>query len=148
MAAAALVLPNVAGYAFDVSPDLSDGPTRERLSLSAIKGFLRIMEKWGIKDPDARQLLGGLSSGSYYGLKKEPRHRTLDQDTLTRISLLVGIFKALNILYSPALADAWMTLPNRNPMFRGMSPLAYMMQRGQPGMLHVRQLLDARRGGQ
>jgi Antitoxin Xre/MbcA/ParS C-terminal toxin-binding domain len=146
--AAALVLPNVAGYAFDVSPNLSDAATRERLSLSAIKGFLRIMEKWEIKDPDARQLLGGLSSGSYYGLKKEPKHRTLDQDTLTRISLLVGIFKALNILYSPALADAWMTLPNRNPMFRGMSPLAYMIQRGQPGMLHVRQLLDARRGGQ
>jgi len=93
-------------------------------------------------------LLGGISSGSYYGLKKEPKHRTLDQDTLTRISLLVGIFKALNILYSPALADAWIALPNRNPMFRGLSPLAYMIQRGQPGMLHVRQLLDARRGAQ
>lgn len=146
--AAALVLPHIVGYALDASPDLSHPPTRVRLSPSAIKGFLRIMEKWAIKDPDARQLLGGLSSGSYYGLKKEPKHRTLDQDTLTRISLLVGIFKALNILYSPALADAWITLPNRNPMFRGMSPLAYMIQRGQPGMLHVRQLLDARRGGQ
>jgi hypothetical protein len=146
--AAALVLPHIVGYSLDASPDLSQPPTRVRLSPAAIKGFLRIMEKWGIKDPDARQLLGGLSSGSYYGLKKEPKHRTLDQDTLTRISLLVGIFKALNILYSPALADAWITLPNRNPMFRGVSPLAYMIQRGQPGMLHVRQLLDARRGGQ
>ena len=146
--AAALVVPNIVGYAFDVSPDLSYSPTRERLSPAAIKGFLRIMEKWGVKDPDARQLLGGLSSGSYYGFKKEPKHRTLDQDTLTRISLLLGIFKALNILYSEALADAWMKLPNRNPMFRGMSPLAYIIQRGQPGMLHVRQLLDARRGGQ
>lgn len=146
--AAALVLPNVIGYALDASPDLSHAVTRERLSASAIKGFLRIMKKWGVKDPDARQLLGGLSSGSYYGLKKEPKHRTLDQDTLTRISLLVGIFKALNILYSEALADAWITLPNSNPMFRGISPLAYMIQRGQPGMLHVRQLLDARRGGQ
>lgn len=146
--AAALVLPHIVGYALDASPDLSHPPTRVRLSPAAIKGFLRIMEKWAIKDPDARQLLGGLSSGSYYGLKKEPKHRTLDQDTLTRISLLVGIFKALNILYSPALADAWITLPNRNPMFKGMSPLAYMIQRGQPGMLHVRQLLDARRGGQ
>lgn len=146
--AAALVLPNVVGYAFDASPDLSHAATRERLSASAIKGFLRIMHRWGVKDSDARQLLGGLSSGSYYGLKKEPKHRTLDQDTLTRISLLVGIFKALNILFSEALADAWITLPNRNPMFRGVSPLAYMIQRGQPGMLHVRQLLDARRGGQ
>ena len=79
---------------------------------------------------------------------RRSRTRTLDQDALTRISLLVGIFKALNILYSPALADAWISLPNRNAMFRGESPLAYMIQRGQPGMVHVRQLLDARRGGQ
>ncbi len=146
--AAALVVPNIVGYALDTTPDLSNVHTRERLSPAAIKGFLRIVEKWGIKDPDARHLLGGLSSGSYYGWKKEPKNRTLDQDTLTRISLLIGIFKALNILYSKALADAWMTLPNRNPMFRGMSPVAYIIQRGQPGMLHVRQLLDGRRGGQ
>jgi hypothetical protein len=145
--AAALVLPSIAGYAFDASPDLSSAATRERLSPAAIKGFLRIMERWGVKDPDARHLLGGISSGSYYGWKKQPK-RTLDQDGLTRISLLLGIFKALNILYSEKLADAWITLPNRNPMFRGTTPLAYMIQRGQPGMLHVRQLLDARRGGQ
>jgi uncharacterized protein (DUF2384 family) len=143
--AAALVLPNVAGYAFDTSPDLSNAATRQRLSPAAIQGFLQIMEKWGIKDPDARQLLGGISAGSYYNWKKQPKR--LDQDTLIRISLLIGIFKALNILYSEALADAWITLPNRNPMFRGQSPLAYMIERGQPGMLLVRQVLDARRGG-
>jgi hypothetical protein len=145
--AAALVLPSIAGYAFDVSPDLSHAATRQRLSPAAAKGFLRIMERWGIKDPDARQLLGGISSGSYYAWKKQPK-RILDQDALIRISLLLGIFKALNILYSEVLADAWITLPNRNPMFRGASPLTYMIQRGQPGMVHVRQLLDARRGGQ
>jgi len=144
--AAALVLPNVAGYLFDTSPDLSKAEARQRLSPAAVKGFLKIMDKWSIKDPDARQLLGGISSGSYYSWKKQPK-RVLDQDTLIRISLLIGIFKALNILYSEALADAWITLPNRNPMFHGQSPLAYMIERGQPGMLLVRQLLDARRGG-
>ena len=140
------MLPTIAGYAFDISPDLSDPRVRERLSPAATKGFLRIMDKWAVKDPDARQLLGGISTGSYYSLKKQPR-RTLDQDALTRVSLLIGIFKALNILYSKSLADAWITLPNKNPMFRGATPLAYMIQRGQPGMLNVRQLLDARRGG-
>ena len=104
------------------------------------------MEKWKLRDPDARELLGGMSTGSFYALKKEPR--TLDQDKLTRVSLILGIFKALNILYSPKLADAWVTLPNSNPIFRGLTPVAYMIQRGQPGMLSVRQLLDARRGGQ
>ena len=146
--ATAVVLPTAAGYAFDISPDLSDIRTRSRLSRSARRGFLRIMEKWGIKDQDARLLLGGISSGSYYAWKKTPAQRTLDQDTLTRISLLIGTFKALNILYSKALADAWITLPNRNAMFRGASPLSYMVQRGQPGMVAVRQMLDARRGGQ
>jgi hypothetical protein len=146
--ATALVIPHAAGYAFDTSANLSDPATRARLSRTAIKGFLRIMDHWGIKDPDARQLLGGISSGSYYSLKKDPIHRTLDQDTLIRISLLIGIFKALNILYSKSLADAWISLPNRNPMFRGTSPVAYMVQRGQPGMISVRQMLDARRGGQ
>lgn len=145
--AAALVLPSIAGYAFDTSPDLSAAATRARLSPAAIEGFLRIMERWGIRDPDARQLLGGISSGSYYAWKKQPK-RVLDQDALVRISLLLGIFKALNILYSEALADAWVTLPNRNPIFRGATPLAYMIQRGQPGMVDLRKMLDARRGGQ
>jgi len=146
--AASLVLPNVPGYSSESAADLSDPATRRRLSPAAVKGFLGIMEKWNLRDPEARQLLGGMSSGSFYALKKEPAGRTLDQDTLTRISLLVGIFKALNILYSPKLADAWVMLPNSNPIFRGLTPIAYMIQRGQPGMLCVRQLLDARRGGQ
>lgn len=146
--AASLALPNVPGYRSESSADLSDPSTRRRLSPGAVKGYLAIMEKWDLRDPEARQLLGGMSTGSFYALKKAPGGRTLDQDTLTRISLLVGIFKALNILYSPKLADAWVTLPNSNPIFRGLTPVAYMIQRGQPGMLNVRQLLDARRGGQ
>jgi Protein of unknown function (DUF2384) len=144
--AASLVLPNVPGYRSESSADLSDPATRRRLSPAAVKGFLAIMEKWNLRDPEARELLGGMSTGSFYALKKEPR--ILDQDKLMRISLIVGIFKALNILYSPKLADAWMTLPNSNPIFRGLTPVTYMIQRGQPGMLSVRQLLDARRGGQ
>lgn len=158
MASAALTFPAIPGYIPEAATDLSDAVTRRRLSAAAIKGFLAIMEKWDLRDPDARQLLGGVSTGSYYALKQEAlkkpakkdeaRGRVLDQDTLTRVSLLVGIFKALNILYSPKLADAWVTLPNSNPMFQGLTPLAYMVQHGQPGMVRVRQLLDARRGGQ
>jgi hypothetical protein len=148
MASTTLTLPAIPGYIPEAAADLSDPAIRRRLSPAAVKGFLGIVEKWNLRDPDARQLLGGMSTGSYYTLKKEPKNRVLDQDTLTRVSLLIGIFKALNILYSPRLADAWMTLPNTNPMFRGVTPLAYIVQRGQPGMVHVRQLLDARRGGQ
>ncbi len=145
---AAATIPQIAGYRFDVAANLSDASTRKRLTPVGIKAFLRIAVKWGVKDQDVRELLGGVSSGSFYALKKTPGARALDQDTLTRISLLIGIFKALNILYSQRLADAWMTLPNSNPMFRGSTPLAYILRLGQPGMVRVRELLDSRRGGQ
>lgn len=126
--------------------DLSAKAERERLSPSAIRAFFNIMQKWGIRDEDARALLGGVSNGQLYTLKKDPK-RTLDTDTLTRISLLVGVFKALNILHSEKLADAWIKLPNSNRIFGGATPLAYMVKGGLPAMQTVRRLLDARRGG-
>jgi hypothetical protein len=91
-------------------------------------------------------LLGGMSNGPFYEMKKDPE-RLLDTDRLTRISYLIGIFKALNILYSEKLADSWVRLPNTNPIFGGQSPLGYMMKGGLPAMQTVRRLLDARRGG-
>ena len=127
-------------------PDLTDRTARERLSPSALKAFFNIVERWGIRDEDARMLLGGLSNGPYYAWRKDPK-RTLDTDMLTRISYLIGIFKALNILYGEKLADEWVRLANRNPIFGGRTPLAYMMSGGVPALQTVRILLDARRGG-
>ena len=70
---AAFPIPQVAGYRFDVAADLSDASTRRRLSTAGLKAFLRIAERWGVRDQDARALLGGISSGSFYALKKAPR---------------------------------------------------------------------------
>ena len=126
--------------------DLTDKAQRERLSPSALKAFFNIVERWSIRDEDARVLLGGLSNGPYYSWRKDPE-RTLDTDMLTRVSYLIGIFKALNVLYGEKLADEWVRLPNQNPIFAGRTPLAYMMAGGVPALQTVRRLLDARRGG-
>jgi hypothetical protein len=134
------------GTGWDKPADLSNRDVVRRLSPSAVKAFLKLVALWELRDEDARQLLGGMSNGAYYELKKKGS-RMLDQDRLTRISLLTGIFKALNILYSKRLADRWVQLPNTNPMFEGNTPLLYMTKGGVPAMLRVRQLLDARRGG-
>jgi len=135
-----------AGIGWDTPVDLSNKDVLKRLSPSAIKGFLKIVTLWELRDEDARHLLGGMSNGAFYELKKGVG-RVLDQDRLTRISLLTGIFKALNILYSRKLADQWIRLPNTNPMFGGEPPITYMIRGGLPALLRVRQLLDARRGG-
>ena len=135
-----------AGIAWDKPADLSRRDVQKRLGPAAVRAFLRIRELWELRDDDARQLLGGMSNGAFYELKRRARG-TLDQDRLTRISILTGVFKALNILYGKKLADRWIQFPNDNPMFAGESPLSYMIKGGQPAMMRVRQLLDARRGG-
>jgi len=135
-----------AGIAWERPADLSSKDVQKRLGPSAVQAFLKIRDLWELRDEDARRLLGGMSNGAFYELKRKPRG-TLDQDRLTRISILTGIFKALNILYSKKLADRWVQLPNENAMFEGEAPLPYMIKGGQPAMLRVRQLLDSRRGG-
>jgi hypothetical protein len=104
------------------------------------------MGRWNVRDEDARALLGGVTNGPFYEMKRAP-DRVLDTDRLTRVSYLIGIFKALRILHSDALADRWVRLSNANPIFDGQTPLAYMIRGGLPAMQTVRRLLDARRAG-
>ena len=82
----ATVNPHVAGIAWEKPADLSRKEVLKRLSPSAVKAFLRICELWELRDEDARQMLGGISNGAFYELKRKARG-TLDQDRLTRISL-------------------------------------------------------------
>lgn len=133
-------------YAVAALPDLTSRSERQRLSTAALKAFFNLVDRWGIRDEDARGLLGGVSNGPYYNWKKQPA-RLLDTDVLTRISYLIGIFKALNILYGEKLADEWIRLPNSNRIFSGKTPLEYMLAGGVPALQIVRRLLDARRGG-
>lgn len=133
-------------YAPAPPADLTSRRDRARLSAAALKAFFNTVTAWRVRDDDAMGLLGGMASSSYYALKKSPR-RVLDEDTMLRISYLIGIFKALNILHSEHLADRWITLPNRNPIFAGAAPLQYILRGGIPAMQVVRRLLDARRGG-
>jgi hypothetical protein len=126
--------------------DLNAKSERERLSRSALKGFFKLIDAWKVRDEDARELLGGLSSSAFYEWKKNP-DRVLEVDRITRISYLIGIYKALHILYGDKLADEWVSLPNSNAIFSGQTPIAYMKAGGLLAMQMVRKLLDARRGG-
>src|SRR5258708_32115340 len=103
------------GIRWDQPADLSNKDVVKRLSPSAVKGFLKIASLGELRDEDARHLLGGMSNGAFYELKKTGS-RSLDQDRLTRISLLTGTFKALTILYGTNLSDRGVHFPNPNPM--------------------------------
>jgi hypothetical protein len=135
----------------DVSPKLLDfnsPEVRERMSKPGVKALFNLADVWKLRNDDVRGLLGGgISNGTYFQMKKNPGEKVLDADQLYRISYLIGIFKALNILHGKELADEWIQLPNDNRIFGGRTPLEFMLRGGIPAMQIVRRLLDARRGG-
>ena len=126
--------------------DLRSNEERTRLSPLALKGFFNIVQRWQLKNDEARELLGSVSSSTYYEIKKNPTN-TLDVDRITRVSYLIGIYRALHGLYGDPLADQWVKMPNTNTFFSGHSPLEMMIQGGIVAMQQVRALLDSRRGG-
>jgi uncharacterized protein (DUF2384 family) len=132
------------GYHLDAPPDLSRSGTRERLSRSAIDGFFAILGKWQVSMEKGGELLGGVPRSTTYKLKAAKG--TLTQDQLMRISYLVGIYKALQILLPEELADLWVTQPNGDSVFSGQTPLDFMIREGIPGLQKVRGLLDAQGG--
>ena len=87
--------------------NLAHVATRERLSPAAVDGVLRLAEIWRLTSAEACALLGDVSERTWFRMKKGEWTGTLSQDTLTRVSALVGIFKGLRLLFSEPVSDEW-----------------------------------------
>ncbi|GGX99216.1 hypothetical protein GCM10007160_28540 [Litchfieldella qijiaojingensis] len=113
----------------------------------ALKFFFNIMELWGCTPAQQRVLLGGIGNTTYHKYKKLPQVR-LPHDTLERISYLMGIHKALRILFSnsPDKAYEWVHKANAAPPFNGQSALEYMLHGRVVDLADTRRYLDSVRG--
>jgi uncharacterized protein (DUF2384 family) len=118
---------------------------RARLSEVAIKAFLALAKSWELSNAEASSLLG-VSASSLDRIKRGYRP-TLNQDQMTRVSALVGVFKGLHLLFSDGTADEWVRRPNRGVLFDRRTPIQAMIEGGIPRMLEVRRYIDAVRGG-
>jgi hypothetical protein len=126
--------------------DRRDPAVRRRLSAPALRTFFNIARAWELSVSHERALLGWPPTSTFHKYKSGDAG-VLSFDTLTRISLVLGIYKALQLLYpEPAFADRWMRMPNANPLFGGTAPLSFVAENGVDGLFQVRRLLDARRG--
>ena len=124
-----------------------DPKVRRQMSGPALRAFLNIAEVWKLSNEASRGLLGWPPESTFFKYKSgEPG--VLSFDTLMRVSLVIGIYKDLHILYpEEGLADRWVSLPNSNPLFGGRPAIVFMTEGGMDALYQVRRLLDARRGG-
>lgn len=123
-----------------------DPAVRRDMSGPAIRTFFAIAKAWDLSVEEQRGLLGWPALSTFHKYKSGDVAQ-LSFDMLTRISLVIGIYKALHILYEDSLADRWPKLPNSNDQYGGNPALAVMVEGGLDGLYRTRRLLDARRGG-
>ena len=130
-----------------IAPERRQDPAvRRQMSGPAMRAFVNVAQKWELGNEEARALLGWPPDSTFYKYKAG-QIGMLSYDMLMRISLVLGIYKALHILYpDPALADRWVKLPNSNALFGGKPAIALMTESGMDGLYQVRRLLDGRRG--
>jgi uncharacterized protein (DUF2384 family) len=128
--------------------NLSPPPPEPLRALGApgLRAFARIAELWQLSVAEQMRLLGVRSRSTWFKWRKDPAVQ-LPQDTLERLSYLLGIYKALQLLFKePQAADAWLRRPNDAALFGGRSALDRMLSGQVSDLFLVRQYLDAERG--
>jgi hypothetical protein len=133
--------------AFEPLPPLSaDGP--ELASAAEVqamqRAMIRLFDHWDVTDAEASVLLGDLSPRTFQRWKAG-RFGRAGVDLVTRMSNLLGIHKALRLLFDDASRGyRWVRAPNA--AFDGKSALAVMLGGQITDLMRVRRYLDAQRG--
>jgi Antitoxin Xre/MbcA/ParS C-terminal toxin-binding domain/Antitoxin Xre-like helix-turn-helix domain len=108
------------------------------------RAFIKLAEFWGLTDEQASVLMGDISVRTFRRWKVGELGRA-GIDTAARLSNLMGIHKALRLLFKePARGYGW--IKRSNTAFGGATALEVMLGGQITDIMRVRRYLDAMRG--
>lgn len=109
----------------------------------ALDTVFNIAKAWSLNEIEEAAILGQPDLEALRAWKKESGPE-ISEETILRMSYILGIFRAINTLLPIAeRADAWMRKPNKAPIFGGRSALQRMTDGNIDDLKIVRQYLDA-----
>lgn len=127
-----------------VAKNILDQKDPRVVSNTALKVFFNIANEWQLSSQDEMTLLGDPARSTFYKWRNG-EGPVIPKDTLERISYVMGIYKALRLLFpTEDQANAWPKKPNRD--FGGESALNVMLKGSVINLADVRRYLDAMRG--
>jgi len=125
---------------------------RARLGGPALRTFRRIADAWDLSERERIAVLGEPGRSTYHQWMRKAQARepvTLPLDTLLRLSGVLGVRKALAILFEDGTrALTWLRGAHRGTVFNGAAPMTFITEGALDGILTVRRYLDAWRGGE
>lgn len=129
----------------DTAPrDFTPAPISDEEAAAMFRAIVNLFRLWEITDEQAAVVLD-MPVRSYSRWKADGSGR-INRDKKTRLSNLMGIHKALRIIFrEPRRAYSWIKAPNE--AFAGRSALDIMLGGELTDLMRVRRYLDAERGG-
>lgn len=131
-------------HSIDTVPaDFVPAPITAAESAAMFRAAINLFRHWGVTDSQAATLLD-LPLRTYRRWKAGDIGR-IERDRAARLSNLMGIHKALRIIFRDAQRGyAWIAQPN--DAFAGRSALDVMLGGELTDLMRVRRYLDAERG--
>ncbi len=133
-----------------LQPETTQATTNSEFTRVGLQAFFNISEKWELRPRQQQTLLGNPSRPTltrwreWANAERGGCRNTVPRDVLERISYIMGIYKALKILYStPAIQDTWVHRENEAPGFTGRTPLERMLEGNVSDLADVRRYLDS-----
>jgi len=125
-------------------PPFRPEPITDEEAAAMFRAVLKLFQLWGLTDEQAATLLD-MQLRTYRRWKTGEQGR-IDRDGRARLSNLMGIHKALRIIFSePQRGYRWVKVPNQ--AFGGASALDVMLGGELTDLMRVRRYLDSERGG-
>lgn len=119
-------------------------PITDDEAAAMFRAVINLFSKWGVTDDQASRLLD-LPLRSLRRWRAERRPGRIGRDGKARLSNLIGIHKALRIIFKePERGYRWIKAPNS--AFRGASALEIMLGGELTDLMRVRRYLDSERG--
>lgn len=125
---------------------LDNDNDRLRMSGPGLRTFFGIASEWGLSVDQQCRLLGDIARSTFHKWRKDGAP-TLTRDQLERVSLVLGIYKAMKLLFVDSAAGRnWFLAPNHDWLFGDRSPLDRMLRGSIDDLYAVRRYLDSWRG--
>jgi uncharacterized protein (DUF2384 family) len=132
-------------HVIDTAPrDFNPDPITQDEAAAMFRAVMKLFGLWSVTDEQAATLLD-MPLRTYRRWKAGDVGR-IDRDGAARLSNLIGIHKALRIIFrEPQRAYTWVSAANA--AFGGRTALEVMLGGELTDLMRVRRYLDAERGG-
>lgn len=116
-------------------------PTEQLQARAGVEAYFRLCEAWNLSDDISARIVS-VDADTWYLMKIGKWKGHLNEEQKIRIGALFELYQGLHHFFGEPIADQWVTMNNKGPLFHGKKPIQVMLENGLPTMVEVVNYVD------